>query len=178
MALIKSCRGIEPQFGEDVYLAENATVVGDVVMGDRCSVWFNAVIRGDVNSIRMGNQVIVPTRKPKLLWETMFRSDTMPWFTDVPLKTMFWSAWVLLLWIIVISNPIVLLLPELFYSKIRVWKHGAYMQEFPRKRLRLCLRNYSREKFSELQITMWCIPVGLSESKLNSSKLLTLGTVE
>ncbi len=59
MALIKACRGIEPQFGEDVYLAENATVVGDVVMGDRCSVWFNAVIRGDVNSIRMGNQVNV-----------------------------------------------------------------------------------------------------------------------
>ena len=59
MALIKSCRGIEPQFGEDIFLAENATVVGDVVMGDRCSVWFNAVIRGDVNSIRMGNQVNV-----------------------------------------------------------------------------------------------------------------------
>lgn len=59
MALIKSCRGIEPQFGEDVYLAENATVVGDVIMGDRCSVWFNAVVRGDVNSIRMGNQVNV-----------------------------------------------------------------------------------------------------------------------
>lgn len=57
MALIKSCRGFEPQFGEDVYLAENATVVGDVIMGDRCSVWFNAVVRGDVNSIRMGNQV-------------------------------------------------------------------------------------------------------------------------
>jgi carbonic anhydrase/acetyltransferase-like protein (isoleucine patch superfamily) len=57
MALIKSCRGIEPQFGADVWLAENATVVGDVIMGDRCSVWFNAVIRGDVNSIRMGNQV-------------------------------------------------------------------------------------------------------------------------
>ena len=57
MTLVKSCRGIEPQFGTDVWLAENATVVGDVIMGDRCSVWFNAVIRGDVNSIRMGNQV-------------------------------------------------------------------------------------------------------------------------
>lgn len=57
MALIKSCRGIDPQFGEDIFLAENATIVGDVIMGDRCSVWFNAVIRGDVNSIRMGNQV-------------------------------------------------------------------------------------------------------------------------
>lgn len=59
MALIKSCRGIAPQFGNDVWLAENATVVGDVIMGDRCSVWFNAVIRGDVNSIRMGDQVNV-----------------------------------------------------------------------------------------------------------------------
>ena len=57
MALIKACRGNSPQFGSDCYLAENATIVGDVVMGDRCSVWFNAVIRGDVNSIRMGDQV-------------------------------------------------------------------------------------------------------------------------
>jgi carbonic anhydrase/acetyltransferase-like protein (isoleucine patch superfamily) len=59
MALIKPCRGISPQFGQDVWLAENATIVGDVIMGDRCSVWFNAVIRGDVNSIRMGSQVNV-----------------------------------------------------------------------------------------------------------------------
>jgi carbonic anhydrase/acetyltransferase-like protein (isoleucine patch superfamily) len=59
MALIKECRGFTPQFGEDCYLAENATVVGDVVMGNECSVWFNAVVRGDVNSIRMGNRVNV-----------------------------------------------------------------------------------------------------------------------
>jgi carbonic anhydrase/acetyltransferase-like protein (isoleucine patch superfamily) len=59
MALIKECRGFSPQFGEDCYLAENATIVGDVVMGNECSVWFNAVIRGDVNSIRMGNRVNV-----------------------------------------------------------------------------------------------------------------------
>lgn len=59
MALVKECRGFTPQFGEDCYLAENATVVGDVVMGTECSVWFNAVIRGDVNSIRMGNRVNV-----------------------------------------------------------------------------------------------------------------------
>jgi carbonic anhydrase/acetyltransferase-like protein (isoleucine patch superfamily) len=59
MALIKSCRGTSPQFGDDCWLAENATVVGDVVMGDQCSVWFNAVVRGDVNSIRMGNKVNV-----------------------------------------------------------------------------------------------------------------------
>lgn len=59
MALIKPVNGIEPKFGEDCYLAENATVVGDVVMGDQCSVWFNTVIRGDVHYIRMGNKVNV-----------------------------------------------------------------------------------------------------------------------
>jgi len=57
MALIKPCRGFAPAFGTNCYLAENATVVGDVIMGDDCSVWFNAVVRGDVNSIRIGNQV-------------------------------------------------------------------------------------------------------------------------
>lgn len=59
MALIKEVLGHTPQFGEDVYLAETATIIGDVVMGDQCSIWFNAVIRGDVNSIRMGNKVNV-----------------------------------------------------------------------------------------------------------------------
>ena len=59
MALIKPVKGVLPQFGVDCYLAENSTVVGDVVMGDNCSVWFNAVVRGDVNSIRIGNKVNV-----------------------------------------------------------------------------------------------------------------------
>ena len=49
MALIKECKGTSPKFGEDCWFAENATIVGDVVMGDQCSVWFNAVVRGDVN---------------------------------------------------------------------------------------------------------------------------------
>lgn len=57
MALIKPVKGIAPVFGKNCYLAENATIVGDVVMGDDCSVWFSAVVRGDVNSIRMGNKV-------------------------------------------------------------------------------------------------------------------------
>ena len=57
MALIKSVNGLEPKMGSNCYLAENATLVGDVLMGDECSVWFNAVIRGDVNSIVMGNRV-------------------------------------------------------------------------------------------------------------------------
>jgi len=55
MALVRSVRGNHPQFGENCWLAENATVVGDVVMGEHCTVWFNAVVRGDVNSIRIGN---------------------------------------------------------------------------------------------------------------------------
>lgn len=57
MALILPVEGVHPQFGNDCFLAPNATVVGDVVMGDQCSVWFNAVVRGDVNSIRLGNKV-------------------------------------------------------------------------------------------------------------------------
>jgi len=57
MGLIKPVRGFTPQFGEDCYLADNATVIGDVIMGNNCSVWFQAVVRGDVNSIRIGNKV-------------------------------------------------------------------------------------------------------------------------
>lgn len=55
MALIKSVNGKAPKFGANCFLTENATVVGDVVMGDNCSVWFNAVVRGDVHSIKIGN---------------------------------------------------------------------------------------------------------------------------
>ena len=57
MALIKEVKGIFPVFGENIYLAENATIIGDVKMGDNCSVWFQTVIRGDVNSIEIGNKV-------------------------------------------------------------------------------------------------------------------------
>ncbi len=57
MALIKSLRGFTPQFGDNCFLADNATIIGDVVMGEGCSVWYSAVLRGDVNSIRIGNHV-------------------------------------------------------------------------------------------------------------------------
>ena len=57
MALIKSVRGFTPKMGENCFLADNATIIGDVVMGNDCSIWFNAVLRGDVNSIRIGNKV-------------------------------------------------------------------------------------------------------------------------
>jgi len=59
MALIKSIKGVFPKHGSNCYFAENATLVGDVEMGEDCSIWFNAVVRGDVNSIRMGNKVNV-----------------------------------------------------------------------------------------------------------------------
>jgi carbonic anhydrase/acetyltransferase-like protein (isoleucine patch superfamily) len=57
MPVILPVRGISPVIPEDVFIAPNATVVGDVVMGESCSIWFNAVVRGDVNAIRMGNKV-------------------------------------------------------------------------------------------------------------------------
>lgn len=59
MALIKSVRGFTPKYGNNCFFAENATLIGDVIMGDDCSVWYNAVLRGDVNSIRIGNKVNV-----------------------------------------------------------------------------------------------------------------------
>ena len=57
MPLIKSVRGFSPEWGHNCFIADNATLIGDLVMGDDCSVWFQAVIRGDVNSIRIGNKV-------------------------------------------------------------------------------------------------------------------------
>lgn len=59
MPIIKTVRGKEPQIPEDCFVAENATIVGEVTMGTECSVWFNAVIRGDVHFIKMGNKVNV-----------------------------------------------------------------------------------------------------------------------
>lgn len=57
MALIKSVRGFTPIIGSNCYLAENATIVGEVTMGNDCSIWFNTVLRGDVNTITIGNRV-------------------------------------------------------------------------------------------------------------------------
>ena len=56
MALILPVKDIYPQIGADCFIAENATIVGDVILGEACTVWFNAVIRGDVNAIRIGNK--------------------------------------------------------------------------------------------------------------------------
>lgn len=57
MATIKSVKGVVPKIGEGCFLADNATLTGDVVIGDNCSIWFNAVVRGDVHYIKIGNNV-------------------------------------------------------------------------------------------------------------------------
>jgi carbonic anhydrase/acetyltransferase-like protein (isoleucine patch superfamily) len=57
MALVKTVRGFTPKTGKNCFLADNATLIGDVIMGDGCSIWFNTVVRGDVHYIRIGNNV-------------------------------------------------------------------------------------------------------------------------
>jgi acetyltransferase-like isoleucine patch superfamily enzyme len=59
MAVVLHVNGVYPTWGENCFIAPNATLVGDIVMGKDCSIWFNAVLRGDVNSIRMGDKVNV-----------------------------------------------------------------------------------------------------------------------
>ena len=56
MAIIKSVRGYTPKMGKGCFLADNAAIIGDVTMGDECSIWFGAVLRGDVNTITIGNR--------------------------------------------------------------------------------------------------------------------------
>lgn len=80
MALIIPLRGYTPEIGCDCFLAENATVVGDVVMGSECSVWFNTVIRGDVNSIRIGNRVNIQDGS---VLHTLYKKSTIEIGNDV-----------------------------------------------------------------------------------------------
>lgn len=80
MALIIPLRGHTPQFGRDCFLAENAAIIGDVVMGNECSVWFNAVLRGDVNSIRIGNRVNIQDGS---VLHTLYKKSTIEIGDDV-----------------------------------------------------------------------------------------------
>ena len=57
MAIVKKLNGHNPKFGKNCFLADNAAIIGDVEMGDDCSIWFGAVLRGDVHEIRIGNKV-------------------------------------------------------------------------------------------------------------------------
>ena len=62
MALIRPLNGTSPRLGENCFLAETAVLIGDVTLGDHCSVWYGAVLRGDVNPIRLGNRCRFPSR--------------------------------------------------------------------------------------------------------------------
>ena len=74
MALIRKVRGYDPQFGEGCYLAETSVIIGDVVMGDSCSIWYGAVLRGDVNSIRIGSHVNI---QDNAVLHTLYEKSTI-----------------------------------------------------------------------------------------------------
>ena len=80
MALIKSVRGFTPKIGKDCFLADNATIVGDVTMGEWCSVWFNAVLRGDVNTITIGDRVNIQDGS---VLHTLYEKSTIEIGNDV-----------------------------------------------------------------------------------------------
>lgn len=80
MAIIESVRGFTPRIGKDCFLASTAVVVGDVVMGDECSIWYNAVLRGDVNSIRIGNRVNIQDGS---VLHTLYQKSTIEIGDDV-----------------------------------------------------------------------------------------------
>ncbi len=80
MALIIPLRGFVPKTGRDCFLAENATIIGDVEMGDECSIWFNTVLRGDVNSIRIGNRVNI---QDGTVLHTLYQKSTIEIGNDV-----------------------------------------------------------------------------------------------
>jgi carbonic anhydrase/acetyltransferase-like protein (isoleucine patch superfamily) len=80
MPLILPLRGFTPKIGRDCFLAENATIIGDVEMGDECSVWFNTVLRGDVNSIRIGSRVNIQDGS---VLHTLYQKSTIEIGNDV-----------------------------------------------------------------------------------------------
>ena len=80
MALIIPVRGFTPEIGEGCFLAQNATIIGDTVIGDECSIWFNTVIRGDVNSIRIGNRVNIQDGS---VLHTLYQKSTIEIGNDV-----------------------------------------------------------------------------------------------
>ena len=91
MALIKSVRGFTPKVGKDCFLADNAVLIGDTVIGDECSIWFGAILRGDVNSIRIGNRVNIQDGSVlHTLYEKSamtYPSDTTLPYTELPYTT-------------------------------------------------------------------------------------------
>ena len=80
MAIIRKVRGFTPKIGQGTFLADNAVVVGDVTIGDECSIWFGAVLRGDVNTITLGNRVNVQDGS---VLHTLYQKSTIEIGDDV-----------------------------------------------------------------------------------------------
>ncbi len=80
MAIIRNVRGFTPKIGQGTFLADNAVVVGDVTIGDECSIWFGAVLRGDVNTITLGNRVNVQDGS---VLHTLYKKSTIEIGDDV-----------------------------------------------------------------------------------------------
>ncbi len=80
MALIRPVRGFNPILGKDCFLAENATIIGDVIIGDECSIWYGTILRGDVNSIRIGNRVNIQDGS---VLHTLYQKSTIEIGDDV-----------------------------------------------------------------------------------------------
>jgi len=80
MPLIISVRGFTPKVGRDCFIAENATLIGDLTVGDECSIWFNTVLRGDVNSIRIGDRVNIQDGS---VLHTLYEKSTIEIGNDV-----------------------------------------------------------------------------------------------
>lgn len=80
MALIIPLRGFTPKFGEGCFLAQNATVIGDVTVGNECSIWFNTVLRGDVNTITIGDRVNIQDGS---VLHTLYQKSTIEIGNDV-----------------------------------------------------------------------------------------------
>ncbi len=80
MAIIRSVRGYTPKIGKDCFLADNAVIIGDVTMGDECSIWFSTVLRGDVNTITIGNRVNIQDGS---VLHTLYEKSTIEIGNDV-----------------------------------------------------------------------------------------------
>ncbi len=80
MPLIIPVRGFTPEVGRDCFIAENATLIGDLKVGDECSIWFNTVLRGDVNSIRIGDRVNIQDGS---VLHTLYEKSTIEIGNDV-----------------------------------------------------------------------------------------------
>ena len=80
MPIIRSVRGFTPEIGKDTFIAENAVIVGDVIVGEECSIWYSTVLRGDVNSIRIGNRVNIQDGS---VLHTLYQKSTIEIGDDV-----------------------------------------------------------------------------------------------